>query len=196
MKPISLLYIILFWTLSAKAQVITYSESLADAVVATEKGAIKVLLVEEEDLRKDQRDLLKDLKKLEDEYADKRTPLANNTTALVIGAIEFYFSDIRSRIDQIEHHINSVKFFSLGLYQLQGIKEQLQREKKYLNKLEAQLGTLRSGLVFSGSAGDNYTVYLKLLIRLTPIKNNVLAIEKEIKVRKKISELLEKQILK
>ena len=189
MRAIKLL-LVFFVVLNTTAQ--TFSESLADPVVAIEKGFISGLLGAELGLRKDQRQLLKDLRKLEDEYADKRTPLSNTATAGIIAAIEFNFSNLRERIRNVEHNINVVKFASLGLYGLRRYKAQLQKEKEYLNKLEKENETLRSGLLFSGSAGDNYTVYLKLLLKQIPIKNNVMVIEKEIKARMTITRILAK----
>ncbi len=192
MKPINIIICTLMLSVHGYAQTFTLSESLADAYVAAQKATINGQLLSLSGLTLEQKNYLIDLKHQEDRYADKRTPISNlnPSVSLITGAIEYTLNDTSAKISNVEHNLNVFKFASLGMYGLGLQRSALQREKKYLTKLQEENETLRQGLLFSGSAGDNYTVRLKLLIKLVEIKNRVMVIDKEVKARMKITRFL------
>ena len=180
-------YLFLFICGFAFAQ--THSESIADPVVATHKTAISTALGVELSLRKKQGDLIKDLEDTEEDYDSKRNVFGNfKTNTIVVAAVQAKLVFLNQKVANIESTINTLKVASFGFGQgLSRYQDQLEIEKRYLQKLQEESVLIGGGgMLVSGGTGHVYTAYLKLLIRLIRVKNNILKIDKEIAAKNKV----------
>jgi hypothetical protein len=172
----------------------THSESIADVVVAAEKTAIGGLLGTELAKRKKQGDLIKDLEDAEEDYNAKRNVLGNfKANTPVVAAVQSKFFFLNQKISNVSATIALLKIASFGFgHGLNRYQNQLDTELGYLQKLESENLLIGAGIAVGGGTGHVFTAYLKLLIRLLEISNNVLHIEKEIEAKNKIVTTLKK----
>jgi len=173
--------------------------TVADKNVAfTKNTTIAGSLGAELFLRKKQGDLIKELEDIEEDYDAKRNVFGNlKTNTIVIAAVETKLFFINQKIAELESKIERLKVASFGFgHGLSRYQDQLAIEKKYLQKLQEENILIGGGgMVFSGGTGHVYTAYLKLLIRLIKIKNNILIIDRDMAARNKIISTLEKLTL-
>ncbi|MGY3791654.1 hypothetical protein [uncultured Aquimarina sp.] len=190
MKPIKLVIVLLlsnYWMLAQ-----THSESIADAFVAGQKATINAMLGYELSQRNLQTALLKGLEETEESYNSKRTFSASNIGAnsLIIYAAQKEIQFLEQKIRDIRANIRILKvtsfLFGSGLSRYEN---ELKKEENYLMKIKNENGIIASGVFISGGTGHVYTSYLKLLIRISPIKNNILKINKEIKARMTVTRI-------
>ncbi|WP_405208498.1 hypothetical protein [Aquimarina sp. LLG6339-5] len=171
----------------------THSESIADVVVAGQKTTINGMLGYELSQRNFQTLLLKGLEETEEDYNSKRTFSASNIVAnsLIIFAAQKEIRFLEQKIQDIQSNINILKVASFGIgHGLSRYESELKKEENYLKKITDEDGILYGGLLVSGGTGHVYTSYLKLLIRISPIKNNILRINKEIKAKMTVTRIL------
>ncbi len=191
MKNIKYIFILFCGTILAQ----THSESIADVVVAGQKNtAIAGLLGAELALRNAQAGLIKALEETEEDYNSKRSVAAGLfANTLVIGAVQTQLAFLTTKIRNVKSNINTLKIASFGVGQgLSRYMNEVETEEKYVQKLHVENGLLIAGLGISGGTGHVYTAYLKLLIRLIPIKNKILQIDKDIKAKMTFTRILAK----
>ncbi|GAA0716334.1 hypothetical protein GCM10009430_11940 [Aquimarina litoralis] len=191
MKPIKLVIVLLlsnYWMLAQ-----THSESIADAFVAGQKATINAMLGYELSQRNLQTALLKGLEETEESYNSKRTFSASNIGAnsLIIYAAQKEIQFLEQKIRDIRANIRILKvtsfLFGSGLSRYEN---ELKKEENYLMKIKNENSIIASGVFISGGTGHVYTSYLKLLTRISPIKNNILRINKEIKAKMTVTRIL------
>lgn len=187
MKHFSFL-ILLFCCHSMTAQLVVHN--IFDPKVATQKGIINGALFAENALVLNQRNELEKLRRYEKDYNSKRSISANIfSNTLVVSTVELQINTIESTILNIKRNINGATF-GLGTYGLSRYKDALEIEEKYFNRIKGENNTLRLGALASGGVGHVYTSYLKLLLRLIKVKNNLLKIDKEVKARTKLTRMI------
>lgn len=192
MKPIKL-FLALICSIGLTAQ--THSESIADVMVAGQKiPTITGLLGGEIALRATQGGLIKGLEESEEEYDQKRSFLSNaQNNALVIGAVQAQMFPLEKKIENIRSNIRVLKIASFGVgHGLSRYEAALETEEKYLQKIKEENTILASGVLISGGTGHVFTSFLKLLIRIMPIRNNILNIEKDINAKMTVTKIFAK----
>ncbi|OEK07361.1 hypothetical protein A8C32_18160 [Flavivirga aquatica] len=192
MKAINFI-IMLFCTINLSAQ--TMSWSIADVVVGGEKTVITAALGTELSLRKAQGKLIKELEEAEENYNSKREIKANfKSSFIIIAAVQTQIINLNKKIENINSNISVLKIASFGVgHGLSRYKAALDTEQKYLQKInEENLLVGGTGFFVSGGTGHLYTAYLKLLLRIIPIKNEILKIEKEIKAKMTVTKIFQK----
>lgn len=180
MKPFSILVVIcLFSYLGLHAQ----SQSLADGVVAGQKGVISGLLGTELGLKGTQAGQLILLEELEERYNSKRGIKASVISgAAIFATLQVMISTLGNRISDVEYNIFLRKVATFGIrHGLAQIEDRLKREKQYFNRVQEQYGVVMLSVAASGGPGYTYTALLKLLLRVMKIRNEVLKINKEVK---------------
>ncbi len=192
MKNISILIITgLCCCMSIQSQ--THSSSIADVVVAAEKGVIAGLLGWELDNKKDQLRQIRNLKTKETTYAKNRRVTGNLKTSPVYGAVYIMSNSLSTKIENVKSNIKTRKYATFGI--MHGLKRHeadLEQQEEYYKKLKSELEVVSSGLLLSGGTGYNYTAFLKLLIRMMRVREKVHQIDKDVLSLMGVSRILAK----
>ena len=162
-------------------QLVAQSWSIIDPVVAAEKVVITGELAAEIVLKNQQSGLLTELTRLEKQYEKKRNAVANFRSTEVMAVSQSTVLFTVNKISAVKTKINNVRINPLHLrHGLRRYEKILETEERYLNRIRDEITILSGGILLSGSAGYNYTAFIKVLIRTLEIRANVLKIENDI----------------
>lgn len=191
MRSISIL-IILCLCVCLKLRSQGYVEILIDPVVAGQKTTITGLLNTELALKRKQRDLLKELEDLEEEYKKKRgIKSAITSSAAVFAALQSTMIAVGKRIESIESNIDYIRKLTFYIpHGLGRLESALEREKGYYERLKSEQQYVSVLAPASGGGGYAYTVFQRLIIRAMKIQDNLIEIDKDVKSRSVASWLL------
>ena len=178
-KYLLMFFLFISITSASKAQIIynTYSAAVFGV-------AYGLFMDQTREINRDVIPAVRNAVRAEQDVRDKTTTTAlaaSTTTMVTMGAVVLTVNYVESELNSILTMAYRIQrgtmFFRHGIDR---IVRDLEREQKYMEKIQTDMIFLSAGIQFGGGIGHAYTAAQKIMLRLVPIRKNITKLRKEV----------------